>query len=188
MSGFSFNLKDSPFCNVLKFDIDEVVTYLEPHLRTLAQVSYEEEGKVIAPGSFLFSKNMGYHFSCYDYPSPLAFVEEMQSNIRSRSIVRSLTFSPVGSPLSPLPSCFLLIDVQCESGRAQAAIDLTVPGSSYYPVDSQWGVLMPSAEDAPPPPEEEGYGDPVSDMILNSEAPCTVSGTEMFAVLFPSLV
>lgn len=186
MSGFSFDLKDSPFCNVLKFDMTEVIPYLEPHLRSLVQVSYDERGETIAPGSFLFSRNKGYHFSCYDYPSPSSFVDEMKSNVNSLGIVRSLTFSPVGSLLSSSPSCFLLVDVQCVGNSARAAIDLAVAGSSYYPVDSSWGVLLPPDESSPPPLKEEEMGDPVSDMILNSEAPCTVSGTEMFAALFPA--
>jgi len=179
----NFSLEDSPFRNFLKFSMEEVSSYLAPHLHLLVQKSYDETGMPIPPGAFIFSDTKGSYFSCYDYESPSSFISILKEEIDLMLASRSVVFSSVGSLVGGRGARYLLVDVQSSWEHVRFALDLENK-EAIYPATSGWNVILPDALY----PSQGHNLEEESDLVLDAEhQSCIVSGTEMFAPLFPLL-
>jgi len=173
-----FKLQDSPFRNIHKYHDDDVLDYLDVHLREYAWQHHEQRRSPVPPGAFVFGETQGSFVQGFAHPTPASFIEQVKYETRHLNARRVVLLAEVNSLSAPEAAALLAVEVQTPDHRVlRCAYDLLRPGRIAIRAD--W-TFDPAEEEKP-----LDALDPVVQMVEEStKASRLVGVTEFFRPVF----
>jgi len=176
-----FAIARSPFQNIHKFADEDLLDYLDPHLRELAWQFRAQHKASVPPFAFVFGKTEGVYLSGYNFSTPESFVLQVKYDAKMLKALRVLLCVEVRSVIqSDVPESLLLTEVQAPNRASlRCAYDLLRPGRKD--VSADWS-LPPDMEEEP----ETDNWDPVARMIDSASRASRIMGPGFFVPIFGS--
>lgn len=142
-----FSLSTSPFRNIHKYHEDDVLHYLDGHLREYAWQHREQHKTSIPPSAFIFGAETASYVFGFAHPTPAAFLAQVKYEASFLRAARVVLFAEANALAVPSQTAFLLVEVQSPALTLRCAYDLHSP--DRFLVGKDWAFTSPDSEDPP---------------------------------------